>query len=236
MELTQIQKIALREAYLNARADHSLRIRDCHSTLVREYLKLKDRRTYYMVSYDTYKEDGCDYQYLRPLSDENIADIKATIKQLDPNDEYDFDDLVCDTPEALSDKEYLKAYGRFDEELYVTKVNLAEKHYCYEFKVAHFSDGVEGQSTISRLMIALTDEEYIYLTAECMAKWTFHYVEPFTINRLRTANPALYDKICSTIESSHFDVNCYPHMIPVYAVEIVECEADAQLLASIIED
>ena len=235
MELTQIQKQALQAIYKNTLDAYALNWREGYDAVIKEYLKYKNRRVYYHVDYSPYN-DSCDgYEYLKALTDDEVADIKATIKALDPEGEFEFDDLVWEVPEALEDKEYLWATGRFDEELYVTKIDLETKYYCYEFKVAEFCDGVANAPSISNMRICLTDEEYAYLTAECMNYKCSKYSGAFTLCRLRTANRELYDKICNRIETSLFESNIYPCEVPIYAVEFTEIEVDAQLLAETIK-
>lgn len=236
MELTQIQKDALLNAYASKLNSQPWEIREGFSAIAQEYLKHKNRSVYYMIDYDSC-DASCDgYQYLKPLTDENIEDIKATIKQLDPNDEFEFADLVHDCPEAFSEKEYLCQKGRFEEELYVKHIDLGTKYYVYKFKVAEFKNGIDAAPNINMIRICITDEEYVYLIAESLAYKCCNTSGELTLNRLRTLNPEIYGKICGTIETSLFDSNCHPFIVPIYAVEFIEIDSDAQLLSEIIKE
>lgn len=236
MNLTQIQKDALLKAY-NGTSDSPVRnSRECYSAIAQEYLMYKNRDVFYKINYDTCDGSIDDFWCLRQLTDENIADIKATIKQLDPNDEFEFNDLVNDCPEAFSYKDYLYKTGRFEEDLYVRYIDLHTKYYVYEFKVAEFKNGIEAAPNIHSIRISLTDEEYVYLVQESLAYKCRNTGGELTLDRLRTINISIFDKICNAIETSLFESNCYPYIVPVYAAELVEIDADAQILAEIIQE
>lgn len=236
MNITQIQKDALLKAY-NGTSDSPVRnSRECYSAIAQEYLKYKNRDVFYMINYEACDGSLDDFWCLRLLTDENIADIKATIKQLDPNDEFEFNDLVNDCPEAFSFKDYLCKTGRFEKDLYVRYIDLHKKYYVYEFKVAEFTNGIEAAPSIKKTRVSLTDEEYVYLVAESLVYKCGNAGGSLTLDRLRTINISIFDKICHVIETSLFESNCYPHIVPIYAVELVEIDADAQLLAEIIKE
>ena len=195
--------------------------------IVKEYLTRKHRTPYYETFYEDRWENP--YEYLKPLDEEDMADLLATAHKLDPDDEYDIDCTINDSPEEFREKPYFyQICPSLQEEIYFTGINLDKTYYTYRFTVAHFEHGIEEKPTIFPFRISLTDEEYIYLTAEFMV------YPDLTLAKLRTKNPKLFGEISNVVEG-HFHHNSYLTPVPLYLVEFSEIKEDAERLLNSVE-
>lgn len=162
-----------------------------------------------------------------------MADIIATARQFDPDDECDLADIISEESETFSDKKYFQMVGRFGYDLYITAIDLDKKHYCYKFRFANFEKGMEEKPEVFDALVYLTDEDYIYLTAE-------HMVNPlFSLAKLRKKRSALYDDICSIAEQMIREEGIYrcgnDVLQHLYLVEFAEIKDDAERLLDSIE-
>lgn len=202
-----------------------------YTEIVTEYLKQKPRVTFYKVWYEDCNDN--EYTFLKPIREDDMADIIATARQFDPDDECDLADIISEESETFSDKKYFQMVGRFGYDLYIKAIDLDKKHYCYKFRFANFEKGMEEKPEVFDALVYLTDEDYIYLTAE-------HMVNPsFSLARLRKKRSALYDDICSIAEQMIREEGIYrcgnDVLQHLYLVEFTEIKEDAERLLGSIE-
>ena len=202
-----------------------------YTEIVKEYLKQKPRVPFYRVWYEDCNEN--EYTFLKPINEDDMADILATARQFDPDDECELAYIISEESETFSDKKYFQMVGRFGYDLYITAIDLDKKYYCYKFRFANFEKGVEEKPEVFNAMVYLTDEDYIYLTAE-------HMVYPsFSLARLRKKRSAIYDDICSIAEQMIREegINrCGDDVLQhLYLVEFAEIKEDAERLLDSIE-
>ena len=112
-----------------------------YTEIVTEYLKQKPRVPFYKVWYEDCNEN--EYTFLKPIREDDMADIIATARQFDPDDECDLADIISEESETFSDKKYFQMVGRFGYDLYIRAIDLDKKHYCYKFRFANFEKGME---------------------------------------------------------------------------------------------
>lgn len=212
-----------------------------YTEIVTEFLKTKARQAYHTVNYEEDVEDGLEFELLKPLSEDNVSEIKAFIdayinkayaEEIAQGEEIDDvwrNEVISEAIGELSDKEYLREESRFFRPTVVTDIDLNTKYYCYRIKIATFPDGMDNPPKILNWLLNLPDDKYIYLTAEYM-------VNPnFSFNKLRTKDKELYNIICNDIEG-RLHRNTYPCDVPTYTVEFTEIVEDAQLLLKSIEN
>ena len=216
-------------------------LREHYTKKATEFSAAKERQPYYLVSYKEDVEDGLEFERLKPLSEDNVSEIKAFIdayinktyaEEIAQGEEIDDvwrNDVVSEAIVELSDKEYLCEDSRFFRPTVVTNIDLNTKYYCYRIKIATFPDGMVGEPKIICTDINLPDDVYLYLLVEFM--WN----QKLSINKLRTMNPDVYEKICLYIDN-FFHGGLYPCDVPTYAVEFTEIVEDAQLLLKNIEN
>lgn len=202
-----------------------------YTEIVTEYLKQKPRVPFYKVWYEDCNEN--EYTFLKPIREDDMADIIATARQFDPDDECDLADIISEESETFSDKKYFQMVGRFGYDLYIKAIDLDKKHYCYKFRFANFEKGMEEKPEVFDALVYLTDEDYIYLTAE-------HMVNPsFSLAKLRKKRSALYDDICSIAEQMIREEGIYrcgnDVLQHLYLVEFTEIKDDAERLLDSIE-
>lgn len=232
MVINEQQRQSIRKLYDRLKPNKINLGVELYEDIVKEYLKLRPRKAYYKASYEI---DDAEYEYLKPLTDENVEEISSIIKQLDPNDEYDFEYVLSDEIAAIADKEYLYQTNELEQELTLTYVDLNKKYYCYGVTLAIFNEGLRSAPTIDEHKINIPEEEYVYLLAKALYTKQTRGKE-FTLNLLRIANEELYNGICNTIDIGYFGINNYPNVVPKYAVELTEVNEDVELLASIINE
>ena len=202
-----------------------------YTEIVTEYLKQKPRVPFYKVWYEDCYDN--EYTFLKPIREDDMADIIATARQFDPDDECDLADIISEESETFSDKKYFQMVGRFGYDLYIKAIDLDKKHYCYKFRFANFEKGMEEKPEVFDALVYLTDEDYIYLTAE-------HMVNPsFSLAKLRKKRSALYDDICSIAEQMIREEGIYrcgnDVLQHLYLVEFTEIKDDAERLLDSIE-
>lgn len=202
-----------------------------YTEIVTEYLKQKPRVPFYKVWYEDCNEN--EYMFLKPINEDDMADIIATARQFDPDDECELSDIISEESETFSDKKYFQMVGRFGYDLYITAIDLDKKHYCYKFRFANFEKGMEEKPEVFDALVYLTDEDYIYLTAE-------HMVNPlFSLAKLRKKRSALYDDICSIAEQMIREEGIYrcgnDVLQHLYLAEFTEIKEDAERLLDSIE-
>lgn len=200
-----------------------------------EFLAAKERQPYYLVSYEEDVEDGADFERLKPLSEDNISEIKAFIdayinkayaKEIAQGEEIDDvwrNEVAVEAIGELSEKEYLCEDSRFFRPSVVTNIDLNTKHYCYRVKIAIFPNGMASEPRIICTNINLPDDVYLYLLVEFM--WN----PELSFNKLRTMNQDVYERVCSYVDN-FFHGCVYPCNVPTYAVELTEIIEDAQIL------
>ena len=202
-----------------------------YTEIVTEYLKQKPRVPFHKVWYEDCNDN--EYTFLKPIREDDMADIIATARQFDPDDECDLADIISEESETFSDKKYFQMVGRFGYDLYIKAIDLDKKHYCYKFRLANFEKGMEEKPEVFDALVYLTDEDYIYLTAE-------HMVNPsFSLAKLRKKRSALYDDICSIAEQMIREEGIYrcgnDVLQHLYLVEFTEIKDDAERLLDSIE-
>lgn len=203
-----------------------------YTEIVTEYLKQKPRVPFYKVWYEDCNDN--EYTFLKPICEDDMADIIATARQFDPDDECDLADNISEESETFSDKKYFQMVGRFGYDLYITAIDLDKKYYCYKFRFANFENGIDQKPEIFDAMLYLTDEDYIYLTVE-------HMLYPsFSLARLRKKRSELYDDICSIAEQmireKEIETSAVLDIIPqLYLAEFTEIKEDAERLLGSIE-
>lgn len=216
--------------------------RKLYPEVIKEYLKTKDIKPFYMVEYDDPMYDE-PVKILRRLTDENIADIEslvdAYIEKSYPEEiasggkddktwRKDIMPEVAESNDYFVDKEYLHSENLMFNQMNVTNIDIYEKYYCYRIKVAAFLEGMEKNPEYIGINIHLSDEEYMYLTTEFMIDTKLSF------NQLRNKNNDLYIKICNIVDR-HFYHSDMTRVIPTYAVELTEIMEDAKACLEILE-
>ena len=210
-----------------------------YTEIVTEFLKTKERQPFYEVTYLDDPETNNEITELKALTDENVAEINQYIDDIidreypeeacNKSDEQWRKDLLSDVICDFSEKEWLLKENLNFMPMQVGYIDLNQKYYCYNIKVALFPDGMDNPPKILNWVLNLPDDKYIYLTAEYM-------VNPnFSFNKLRTKDKDMYNIICNDIEG-RLHGNAYPCDVPTYAVEFTEIVEDAQLLLKSIEN
>lgn len=203
-----------------------------YTEIVTEYLKQKPRIPSYKVWYEDCNDN--EYTFLKPICEDDMADIIATSRQFDLDDECELAYIISEESETFSDKKYFQMVGRFGYDLYITAIDLDKKYYCYKFRFAIFENGIDQKPEIFDAMLHLTDEDYIYLTVE-------HMIYPsFSLARLRKKRSELYDDICSIAEhmirEKEIETSPVLDIIPqLYLAEFTEIKEDAERLLGSIE-
>ena len=203
-----------------------------YTEIVTEYLKQKPRVPSYKVWYEDCNDN--EYTFLKPIREDDMADIIATARQFDPDDECDLADIISEESETFSDKKYFQMVGRFGYDLYITAIDLDKKYYGYKFRFAIFESGIDQKPEIFDAMLHLADEDYIYLTVE-------HMIYPsFSLAQLHKKRSELYDDICSIAEhmirEKQIETSPVLDIIPqLYLAEFTEIKEDAERLLGSIE-
>ena len=209
--------------------------RKYYTEMVEEFLKKKERRPYYLVSYYDNPETNNEVELLRPLTDENIAEINASLddyikkeypEEVENNGLLDADwraDIISEVIDEFRDKEYLCNTNQNGDYMEIIDIDICTKYYCYRIKVAIFPNGMANPPEFIDMKINLPDDVYSYLLVEFMLN------SELSFNKLRTKNEEVYGKISSYVD--RFFHNCtYPLNVPTYAVEFTEIIEDAQTL------
>ena len=209
--------------------------RKYYTEMVEEFLKKKERRPYYLVSYYDDPETNNEVELLKPLTDENIAEINTFLdayikenyaEEVENGGLLDTDfrkDIISEVIGELSEKEFLCNTNMMGFYMEIIGINLYNKYYCYRIKVATFPNGMANAPEIIDININLPDDVYSYLLVEFMLN------SELSFNKLRTKNEEVYGKISSYVD--RFFHNCtYPLNVPTYAVEFTEIIEDAQTL------
>ena len=214
--------------------------RKFYAELVVEFLKKKDRRPCYEVSYYDDPETMNVVKLLKPLTEENIAEINTFLddyikkeypEEVENDGLLDADwraDFISDVIGELSEKEYLCNTNKMGYDMEIAGIDLCTKYYCYRIKVATFSNGMANPPKIIDMNINLFDDDYSYLLVEFMLN------AEFSFNKLRTKNKDMYDKISSYVDRFFHDCT-YPLNVPTYTVEFTEIIEDTQTLLNSIE-
>lgn len=217
--------------------------REFYPNVIKEYLQTKDRKTCYMVEYIDPVQFDEPVKMLKCLADEDVAEIEALVDAYiekeypeeiangGKEDKAWRKDIMSEVAQAndnFMDVNCLYAENIMSCQMGVENIDLYEKYYCYEAKIATFSDGMNNPPEITTTILNLPDDVYIYLTTEFM-------INPdLTFNHLRTKNEEVYGRICRMIDNQFYDSYIF-HRIPTYAVELTEVMEDAKACLEILE-
>lgn len=217
--------------------------RESYPNVIKEYLQTKDRKTCYMVEYNDPVQFDDPVKMLKCLTDEDVTEIEALVDAYiekeypeenangGKEDKAWRKDIMSEVAQAnnnFMDVNCLYAENIMSCQMGVKDIDLYEKYYCYEAKIAAFSDGMNNPPEITKTILNLPDDVYIYLTTEFM-------INPdLTFNHLRTENEEVYGRICRMIDNQFYESDI-PHRIPTYAVELTEVMEDARACLEILE-
>ena len=165
----------------------------------------KSRITYYSVEYSD--NNGCDYKFFKPLSREQIEEIKQA--SVIDGVEYDYDEVLDNFVDS-----FLFVDGPFDG-LTPTHIDLNQPYYLYDVDVAIFNNGINNAPEVIRRCVELNTEEYAWLLRK-------YIIRPYTsFNEIRCLNADLFDKISGCIEAN-INEAAAPPIVPAYTAELTE--------------
>ena len=205
-----------------------------------DFLAHKNRQPHYLVTYCDDPETNNEVKILKPLTDENIAEVKAFIdayinkayaEEIEAGDEINDawrNDVVAEAIGELSDKDYLCNTNVILQNMEIIDIDLNSKYYCYRTKVAIFPNGMTNTPRVINVDMNLPDNVYLYLLVEFMLN------PNMSLNKLRTKNQDIYERVSAYVDN-FFHGCVYPCNVPTYAVEFTEIIEDAQTLLKNIE-
>ena len=179
----------------------------------------KNSVTYYSVEYsDDY---GGDYKFFKPLSKEQIEEIKHA--SFIDGEEYDYDEVLGDFADS-----FLCVDGPIDS-LTPTHIDLEHPYYLYDVDVAVFRDGINNTPEVIRRRVELNADEYAWSLRK-------YIIRPSTsFNEIRCLNANLFNKICGCIDANIED-GVVQLMVPAYTVELTQIKQHAAEIDQMINE
>lgn len=207
---------------------------------VKEFLASKERQKYYQFECES--EDGrSGFEYL-PLTDDDIAEIKEII--MDGYKKYYWEEPKDGEERPLpSFEEVLKEIDLYefegDEDLdslvfkhiqftdfydpnHVVSMDLKHPHYYYQVTCVGYDPEREDTQKPRRILIRLTEEEYIYLVTQRLLD------ENFTFNKLLSLRPELAQNINESVSGYYYNMDDYIANDFPYLIVFDEINADAE--------
>ena len=175
--------------------------------MAKKYLESKDRTVYLQIRYydDTYLTEECGY--LHAFSNEELAKLRELCNKYGEKDFYNHLDEAFDQ-DTVDDIVMDEIVG-FDLDTY---------NYMYRFTCHQITDnGVRAH----RMMVNLTDEEYIQLLALHLEH------KNMNLNKLRYTDKELYEAVVGAVDHN-FDIHDLGDIDYPYAITMDEVIEDAQ--------